>query len=162
VAFFRDALGLPEEAAFSGDGDERVVILQAGRATLELANPAHHHFVDRVEVGRPVAPRFRIAFEVADVTARTAEAVEAVARAPCTAKTGLCSAGRGHERRSAPTGAASSTCPRMTARYRNHSLGGVSHASWPGPPAGVPAWPRRMTQPTGLLERCRILGLFAW
>jgi len=77
VAFFRDALGLPEEAAFSGDGDERVVILQAGRATLELANPAHHHFVDRVEVGRPVAPRFRIAFEVADVTARTAEAVEA-------------------------------------------------------------------------------------
>jgi catechol 2,3-dioxygenase-like lactoylglutathione lyase family enzyme len=77
VAFFRDALGLPEEASFSGDGDERVVILQAGRATLELANPAHHQFVDRVEVGRPVAPRFRIAFEVADVTARSAEAVEA-------------------------------------------------------------------------------------
>ncbi|MFF0371018.1 hypothetical protein [Micromonospora sp. NPDC005087] len=33
VAFFRDALGLPEEAAFSGDGDARVVILDAGRAT---------------------------------------------------------------------------------------------------------------------------------
>jgi len=79
VAFFRDALGLPEEAAFSGHGDERVVILDAGRATLELANPAHRRFVDDVEVGRPVAPRFRIAFEVADVTARTAEAVEAVA-----------------------------------------------------------------------------------
>lgn len=31
VAFFRDALGLPEEAAFSGDGDERVMILEAGR-----------------------------------------------------------------------------------------------------------------------------------
>jgi predicted enzyme related to lactoylglutathione lyase len=77
VAFFRDALGLPEEAAFSGDGDERVMILQAGRATLELANPAHRRFVDDVEVGQPVTPRFRIAFEVADVTAGTAEAVEA-------------------------------------------------------------------------------------
>ncbi|MBM2614841.1 VOC family protein [Actinoplanes sp. LDG1-06] len=77
VAFFRDTLGLDEEAAFSGDGDERVMILQAGRATLELANPAHHRYVDAVEVGRPVAPRFRIALEVGDVTAKTAEAVEA-------------------------------------------------------------------------------------
>ncbi|MCY1136713.1 VOC family protein [Actinoplanes sp. Pm04-4] len=80
VAFFRDALGLPEEAAFSGDGDERVMILDAGRATLELANPAHHRYVDQVEVGRPVAPRFRLAFEVADATASTAEAVEAGAQ----------------------------------------------------------------------------------
>ncbi|GAA0495420.1 hypothetical protein Ade02nite_18700 [Paractinoplanes deccanensis] len=80
VAFFRDALGLPEEAAFSGDGDERVMILEAGRATLELANPAHHRYVDDVEVGRPVAPRFRIAFEVDDAPARTAEATAAGAR----------------------------------------------------------------------------------
>ncbi|MEU8819507.1 VOC family protein [Actinoplanes sp. NPDC048796] len=77
VAYFRDTLGLGEEAAFSGDGDERVMILDAGRATLELANPAHHRYVDDVEVGRPVAPRFRIAFEVGDVTARTAQSVEA-------------------------------------------------------------------------------------
>jgi predicted enzyme related to lactoylglutathione lyase len=80
VAFFRDALGLEEEAAFSGDGDERVMILDAGRATLELANPAHHRYVDQVEVGRPVAPRFRLAFEVADATASTAAAVEAGAQ----------------------------------------------------------------------------------
>ncbi|XVV17068.1 VOC family protein [Actinoplanes sp. CA-131856] len=77
VAYFRDTLGLTEEGAFSGDGDERVMILEAGRATLELANPAHHRYVDEVEVGRPVAPRFRIAFEVGDVATRTAEAVEA-------------------------------------------------------------------------------------
>lgn len=76
VAFFRDTLGLSEEAAFSGDGDERVMILEAGRATLELANPAHHRYVDEVEVGRPVAPRFRIAFEVADATAHTDRAAE--------------------------------------------------------------------------------------
>jgi len=72
LTFFRDQLGLTEEAAFSGGGDERVAILRAGRATLELANPAHHRYVDEVEVGRPVAPRFRLAFEVADAAAVTA------------------------------------------------------------------------------------------
>ncbi|GIF70809.1 VOC family protein [Asanoa siamensis] len=77
VAFFRDALGLTEEAAFSGGGDERVMILEAGRATLELANPAHHRYIDEVEVGRPVAPRFRIAFEVDDTAAGTAALVDA-------------------------------------------------------------------------------------
>ncbi|XVU21043.1 VOC family protein [Actinoplanes sp. CA-054009] len=77
VAYFRDTLGLGEEAAFSGDGDERVMILDAGRATLELANPAHRRYVDQVEVGRAVAPRFRIAFEVDDVSGRTGESVEA-------------------------------------------------------------------------------------
>jgi nitroimidazol reductase NimA-like FMN-containing flavoprotein (pyridoxamine 5'-phosphate oxidase superfamily) len=71
LTFFRDTLGLDEEAAFSGGGDERVAILQAGRATLELANPAHHRYVDEVEVGRPVAPRFRLAFEVADAAFAT-------------------------------------------------------------------------------------------
>jgi catechol 2,3-dioxygenase-like lactoylglutathione lyase family enzyme len=71
LTFFRDVLGLTEEAAFSGGGDERVAILAAGRATLELANPAHRRYVDQVEVGRDVAPRFRLAFEVDDVVAAT-------------------------------------------------------------------------------------------
>ena len=66
VSFYRDVLGLPEEAAFEGSGSERVVILQAGRATLELANAAQHRMIDDVEVGRHVAPKFRVAFEVAD------------------------------------------------------------------------------------------------
>jgi predicted enzyme related to lactoylglutathione lyase len=43
-----------------------VTILQAGRATLELANPAQKRFIDEVEVGRQVAPRLRLAFEVPD------------------------------------------------------------------------------------------------
>src|ERR687891_504317 len=71
VRFFRDALGLPEEEAFSGPGDARVAILDAGRATLEIANPAQRRMIDEVEVGRQVAPRMRIAFEVADGTAAT-------------------------------------------------------------------------------------------
>ena len=71
VAFYRDALGLDEEAAFEGDGDARVMILDAGRATLELINPAQKRLIDEVEVGRPVAPKFRLAFEVTDAAATT-------------------------------------------------------------------------------------------
>ncbi|MET8254436.1 VOC family protein [Micromonospora sp. NPDC005197] len=77
VAFYRDALGLPEEAAFTGDGDARVVILDAGRATLEIANPAQKRMIDDVEVGRQVAPRIRVAFEVDDTRATTARLVAA-------------------------------------------------------------------------------------
>jgi predicted enzyme related to lactoylglutathione lyase len=80
VAFYRDVLGLPEEAAFEGSGCERVVILQAGRATLELANPAQHRMIDDVEVGRHVAPRLRVAFEVTDSPRATSDLVAAGAR----------------------------------------------------------------------------------
>ena len=66
LAFYRDALGLPQLAAFEGDGDARVAILDAGRATLELANPAQVAMIDSVEVGRAVSPHIRIAFEVTD------------------------------------------------------------------------------------------------
>jgi predicted enzyme related to lactoylglutathione lyase len=72
VAFYRDALGLPEELAVSGPDGAHVTILAAGRATLEIANPAQKDFIDRVETGRAgVAPRLRVAFEVADAAAAT-------------------------------------------------------------------------------------------
>jgi predicted enzyme related to lactoylglutathione lyase len=77
VSFYRDVLGLAKEAAFEGDGSARVVILQVGRATLELANPAQHRMIDEVEVGRHVAPKLRVAFEVADSRRATAELVAA-------------------------------------------------------------------------------------
>lgn len=76
LAFYRDMLGLPMEAAFAGPDGAQVAILQAGRATLELANPAQKRYIDAVEVGRDVAPRMRVAFEVTDaegVTRRLAE-----------------------------------------------------------------------------------------
>ena len=38
LRFYHDVLGLPIEEAYDGDHDERVVILGAGRATLELAS----------------------------------------------------------------------------------------------------------------------------
>lgn len=77
VRFYRDALGLPEEAAYEGEGDARVTILDAGRATLEIANPAQKRMIDDVEVGRQVAPSIRVAFEVADSAAATDALVSA-------------------------------------------------------------------------------------
>jgi predicted enzyme related to lactoylglutathione lyase len=69
--FYRDVLGLPEQEAYTGDGGARVAILDAGRATLELANPAQKRMIDEVEVGRQVAPHLRVAFEVADASGMT-------------------------------------------------------------------------------------------
>lgn len=71
VRFYRDALGLPERESYESP-DGRVVILEAGRATLEIADPAQAEFIDRVEVGRRVAGHIRVAFEVADSRATTA------------------------------------------------------------------------------------------
>jgi len=68
VRFYRDELGLPERAAFSGEGGH-VAILDAGSATLELADAAHADYVDKVEVGRRVAGHVRVAFEVGDARA---------------------------------------------------------------------------------------------
>ena len=77
VTFYRDVLGLPEQAAFAGEGDARVSILLAGTATLEIANPAQRRMIDEVEVGHPTSPRLRVAFEVRDAESRTARLVEA-------------------------------------------------------------------------------------
>ena len=76
LAFYRDLLGLPQEAAFTGEGDARVTILDAGRATLEIANPAQKRMIDDVEVGRQVAPPLRVAFEVSDAAAVTTALVD--------------------------------------------------------------------------------------
>jgi lactoylglutathione lyase len=75
VRFYRDVLGLPERAAYSSP-DGRVVILEAGRATLEIADPNQAEFIDQVEVGRRVAGHVRVAFEVDD-SAKTAKALTA-------------------------------------------------------------------------------------
>jgi uncharacterized glyoxalase superfamily protein PhnB len=76
VAFYRDVLGGAEELVVEGDGGEKVTILDMGRATLELSNPAQVAMIDEVEVGRRVAPRLRVAFEVADAEAVTGELVD--------------------------------------------------------------------------------------
>jgi predicted enzyme related to lactoylglutathione lyase len=88
VRFYRDALGLPQLADFSSD-DGRVVLLGAGRATLEIVDAAQAAFIDRVEVGERVAGHIRVALEVADATAAAdalvangAELIKAPTRTP--------------------------------------------------------------------------------
>ena len=68
--FYRDVLGLREREAYSSP-DGRVSILEAGAATLEVADRNQAEFIDRVEVGRRVAGHLRVAFEVADSAAAT-------------------------------------------------------------------------------------------
>jgi len=71
LRFYRDVLGLTERAAYASPGG-RVTILEAGRATLELADPPHAAYIDEVEVGRRVAGHIRVAFQVGDTAAATA------------------------------------------------------------------------------------------
>jgi lactoylglutathione lyase len=68
VAFYRDVLGLPVLEAFEGPGGGGVV-LDAGRATLELLSAGQAELVDQVEVGARVAGPVRVALEVADSAA---------------------------------------------------------------------------------------------
>jgi lactoylglutathione lyase len=63
--FYRDVLGLRERAAFTSEGGH-VSILEAGEATLELADVRHAEFIDEVEVGSRVAGHIRVAFRVDD------------------------------------------------------------------------------------------------
>jgi predicted enzyme related to lactoylglutathione lyase len=74
LTFYRDVLGLPERAAYVSPGG-RVAILEAGRATLEIADPGQAVFIDDVEVGRRVAGHIRVAFHVTDSAATASRLV---------------------------------------------------------------------------------------
>ena len=65
VAFYRDALGLTEEFYVKSAGGALVMALQAGRATLEIVNPAQRRLIDQLEVGREVRrdDQIDVAFE---------------------------------------------------------------------------------------------------
>jgi lactoylglutathione lyase len=71
VAFYRDGLGLPVVESWETDGGSGV-ILDAGRATLELLSVAETERVDRIEVGAPSSGRVRFALEVDDSVATAA------------------------------------------------------------------------------------------
>ncbi len=71
VTLYRDALGLVELEDWSDD-DAQIVLLDAGRATLELVNERQAAAIDHIEVGQRVSGPVRIAFKVADSEA-TAE-----------------------------------------------------------------------------------------
>lgn len=76
VALYRDALGLEELADWTSENG-RVVVLSAGRATLELFDQAQAAYVDGIEAGRRVSGPVRIAFEVPDSTGTARHLVDA-------------------------------------------------------------------------------------
>jgi lactoylglutathione lyase len=76
VAFYRDALGLELVADWSSE-EGRVVLLEAGRATLELLDERQAEMVDRIEAGRRVSGTVRVALEVVDSEATASRLVEA-------------------------------------------------------------------------------------
>ena len=71
VTFYRDVLGAEESLQVHSPEGAKVTILEVGRATLEIANAAQVDYIDDVEVGRPVSPHMRVAFEVANTEATT-------------------------------------------------------------------------------------------
>ena len=76
VHFYRDVLGLRQQEAYEENGGH-VVILDAGRATLEINDPPYAEYIDEGEVGRRVGRHVRVAFEVEDTPAVTGELVGA-------------------------------------------------------------------------------------
>jgi methylmalonyl-CoA/ethylmalonyl-CoA epimerase len=84
VHFYRDVLGMPEQPAFATSGEDRVAILHAGAATIELATRQHIRTIDDIE-GAPAASevRPRLALEVENtedaVRAATAHGMTLVA-----------------------------------------------------------------------------------
>ena len=79
LRFYRDVLGLRLLAEFESPGGH-VVLLDAGRATLELTDEVNAAYVDEVEVGRRVAGPIRVAFRVDETIAATAAAAAGGAR----------------------------------------------------------------------------------
>jgi methylmalonyl-CoA/ethylmalonyl-CoA epimerase len=90
LRFYRDTLGMPEQPAFATEGDDRVSILHAGIATIELATSTHIRNIDSIErAPTPEGPTLRIALEVQDTekavgvaTAAGAEPTSPVVRTP--------------------------------------------------------------------------------
>jgi NAD(P)-dependent dehydrogenase (short-subunit alcohol dehydrogenase family) len=72
VSFYRDGLGLPLLNDWSTP-EQRGILLDAGRATLELFDEAQAQSVDMTEVGHRSAGPVRLAFEVADLDTASAD-----------------------------------------------------------------------------------------
>ena len=86
LAFYRDVVGMPQAEAYEADGGARVAILDAGRATLEIANLAQVAFIDGVETDGGSSDRIRIALEVDDTETAVAQLAAAGALVEASAR----------------------------------------------------------------------------
>jgi catechol 2,3-dioxygenase-like lactoylglutathione lyase family enzyme len=76
VAFYRDALGMQMLEMWNAPGANGV-LLEAGRATLELFDAGQAAAIDEIEVGDRVAGPVRLALEVDDSAALAEQLVTA-------------------------------------------------------------------------------------
>ncbi len=67
-SFYRDGLGL-EPAQVWPDDQGRALVLDMGRATLEVFDEKQAQTIDQLEVGRRVSGKIRFALEVPDLDA---------------------------------------------------------------------------------------------
>lgn len=74
VRFYRDGLGLDSGELWTEGGRGQMFL--AGRATLEIFDRDYAAGVDQVEVGERVSGPVRLAFQVPDVQAAVARALE--------------------------------------------------------------------------------------
>ncbi|MCB0037467.1 MAG: VOC family protein [Anaerolineales bacterium] len=73
VAFYRDGLGLDPSELWADSG--RGQLFWAGAASLEIFEPEYAAHIDHIEVSERVSGRIRFAFEVPDVQAAVAQAL---------------------------------------------------------------------------------------
>lgn len=74
IAFYRDGLGLEPGELWTDSGRGQMFL--AGRASLEIFDPDYAAHVDQLEVGRRVSGRIRFAFQVDNVQAAVARALD--------------------------------------------------------------------------------------
>lgn len=68
LAFYSAGLGVEPAQVWSNDGG-RAVLLELGKATLEIFDETQAQAIDRIEVGRRVSGEVRFALEVPDLQA---------------------------------------------------------------------------------------------
>ena len=74
VAFYRDGLGLDPAELWTNNGMGQMFL--AGRATLEIFDADYAAHIDQLETGQRVSGRIRFAFQVDDVQAAVARALD--------------------------------------------------------------------------------------
>lgn len=71
VRFYSDGLGIEPAALWVNDSD-KAMLLNFGRATIEIFDEPHADLVDKLEVGERISGAVRLALEVPDLDAAMA------------------------------------------------------------------------------------------
>jgi catechol 2,3-dioxygenase-like lactoylglutathione lyase family enzyme len=75
VSFYRDGLGIDPAQLWTNEND-RAIIFEMGRGTLEIFDPPHADIVDDIEAGKHTGAHLRFALQVPDVDAALERALK--------------------------------------------------------------------------------------